>query len=514
MATGNTWQRHTHLRPLAALTLLLALLPPMLGADVRAALPAVAADTPVGGPIISDTTWTLANSPYIVTENVTVTVGVTLTIQAGVVVKFDTNKLLQVDDTLVARGTAANPITFTSSQASPQKSDWGGIKFTDSSVDATFDGVGNYTGGCILEYCTVQYGGSGVRGVIWTDSASPLIDHCAVRHNGSSGVRAVGTSGTPVVIRYNTVSDNSPWDYGGGIYAELSTVTGNTVSGNSTNWYGGGIYASGSTVTGNTVSGNSAHHGGGGICAVDSTVTGNTVSGNSATGDICYGGGIYAAFSMVTGNTVSGNSTNWYGGGIYAVWSKVTGNIVSGNSANLYGGGIYASGSTVTGNTVSGNSTSDSGGGIYATHHFQRPYDNSTVISNTVTANSVPATGQGSGLYYHTYGSPNFLYNTIVGNTAPAGIIGGVAIEGTPQFHHNNLYGNSPYDVAVVTSSDVSGTNNYWGITATAVISAHIYDWYDDSSRGRLLFTPYLQDPDPNAPVLRKVYLPLVLKNH
>jgi hypothetical protein len=121
-------------------------------------------------------------------------------------------------------------------------------------------------------------------------------------------------------------------------------------------------------------------------------------------------------------------------------------------------------------------------------------------MSNTVTANSVSATGQGSGVYF--YGSYDFLYNTIVGNTtiSPTAIIGGVAIEGTPQFHYNNLYGNSNYDVVVLSSSDISGTHNYWGTVSSVDILEQVYDWYDDTSRGRLLYIPYLQNPSPDAP--------------
>ena len=243
----------------------------------------------VGGPIISDTTWTLANSPYIVTSSVQVMTGVTLTIQAGVVVKFNSAKLLQVDGTLIARGTAANLISFTSNQSSPQQGDWGYIYFTDGSTDATFDGAGNYTGGSVLQYSIVEYGGGGV----WAPNAAPHIDHCTVRNNIYGGIRATGTVTTPVVVGNNIVSGNtvtaSGDAYGGGIYAEYGTVSGNTVSGNSASAGGYDAY-------------------GGGIYAEYSTVSGNTVSGNSATGHSTYGGGIYAHGGTVTGNIVTGNS--------------------------------------------------------------------------------------------------------------------------------------------------------------------------------------------------------------
>jgi len=497
---------HAHRRVVGLMVALTVFLSPLLSA-ANGSVRAAPAYTEVGGPIISDATWTLANSPYIVVANVEVWQGVTLTIQPGVVVKFNKDKLLQVNGTLIARGNVANPITFTSNQASSTKGDWKNIKFTDSSTDATFDGAVNYIGGSILEYCMVEYGGNGVGGAVQTDQASPLIDHCTIRDNLSSGIHAAGTSCTPIVIRNNIVSGN--WaHYGGGIYASNSTVMGNSISRNSAGEIGGGIYASDSTVTSNIVSGNGiagawsyeASGLGGGIYASNSTVTGNVVRGNGVTASslhvYTFGGGIYASTSTVMSNIVSGNSLTATGGaiyaaggGIYAVTSTVMSNTVSGNSTNHGGGGIAADSCAVAGNTISGNSARD-GGGISA--------GSSAVISNTVVANT--ATDQGSGVYFS--GSDDFLYNTVVGNTAisPAAIIGGVAIEGAPQFHHNNLYGNANYDVVVLSSQDISGTHNYWGTVATVDILAHVYDWYDNSARGRLLFIPYIQDPDPNAP--------------
>ena len=452
--------------------------------------------TPVGGPIISDTTWTLANSPYIVVANVEVWEGVTLTIEPGVEVRFESEKLLQVKGTLVARGTPGARIVFTSNQPQSQRGDWGNIEFTDSSADATFDAGGSYTGGSVLQHCTVEYAGYGAESAIHAPNAAPFINHCIVRNNDSGGIGVAGTAANSAVISNNTISDNSA-RYGGGIYAYHSRVSGNTVNGNSVgNFdYGGGIYAHFCTVSNNTVSDNSAGYNsyGGGIYAYSSTVSGNTVSGNSVG---YYGGGIYAHSSTVSGNNVSGNSAeyNGRGGGIYAYSSTVSGNTVSGNSAGYYGGGIYAFSSTVSGNVVSGNSAGDygDGGGIYAA--------GGTVLVNTVTANTVATGGQGAGVYNDH--SSDFIGNTIVANSGPATeTIGGVAIYGTPQFHHNNLYDNGPYDVVVLSFSDISGTLNYWGTVDNVDILAQVYDWYDDTSRGRLLYIPYLQDPSPDAPV-------------
>ena len=67
--------------------------------------------TPVSGVINSDTTWTRANSPYNLNGNVLVNSGVTLAIQAGVIINLNAN-YIEVNGTLVARGTSNNRILF------------------------------------------------------------------------------------------------------------------------------------------------------------------------------------------------------------------------------------------------------------------------------------------------------------------------------------------------------------------------------------------------------------------
>ena len=76
--------------------------------------------TYVSGIISSDTTWTEANSPYIVTGNVLVNQNINLIIKPGVTVKFDADKYLQVDGTLYAVATESQMILFTSNKTSPK----------------------------------------------------------------------------------------------------------------------------------------------------------------------------------------------------------------------------------------------------------------------------------------------------------------------------------------------------------------------------------------------------------
>lgn len=103
--------------------------------------------TNVSGAINSDTTWTAANSPYVLNGLVSVSSGVTLTIQPGVVVQGSSQSAnLSVYGSLSALGSSSQPITFTSaSDSAPAQ--WGGIGFQSGSGTST------------LQYVNVRYGG-------------------------------------------------------------------------------------------------------------------------------------------------------------------------------------------------------------------------------------------------------------------------------------------------------------------------------------------------------------------
>jgi len=130
---------------------------------------AALAATEVSGHIADDATWSGVGSPYVVIGSVTVDTGVTLAIEAGVVVKADTGKSICVRGQLDCEGTSENPVVFTSlkddtcggdtnndgAASAPAPGDWHGIEFQDSSTNTQ------------MTNSLIRYGVSGVtlRGV-------------------------------------------------------------------------------------------------------------------------------------------------------------------------------------------------------------------------------------------------------------------------------------------------------------------------------------------------------------
>ena len=107
--------------------------------------------TNVSGGIYSNTTWTKINSPYIVTGNIVLFPGKTLTIEPGVEVKFDGYYNLEVRGTLVAVGTITDSISFVSN-ISLIKGAWDRINI----LNATHNACGWF------KYCIVKYSSFGV----------------------------------------------------------------------------------------------------------------------------------------------------------------------------------------------------------------------------------------------------------------------------------------------------------------------------------------------------------------
>ena len=170
--------------------------------------------TLVSGTINSNTTWTLANSPYVVTNKVTVADGITLTIEPGVVIKHDANDftdIMTVNGTLLAQGTSTEPIIFTDiaddqfggdtndngSATGPHPGDWLGIQ-----IQASSEGTSR------LEYCHFRFGGKGGLGLaaVRISGAAPTINQCTF-FSCEKGLTISG-GGAPIISN-NTFENNS-----------------------------------------------------------------------------------------------------------------------------------------------------------------------------------------------------------------------------------------------------------------------------------------------------------------
>lgn len=396
--------------------------------------------------------------------------------------------------------------------------------------DGIYVSNGQVISNTVCDNVTGGFGGAGIIAV----SSGVMENTVCGNHNG--GIRATG--GT---ISGNTITGNVAAVFGGGIFATSTTIIENNISGNHSSGNGGGIDAEGGTISNNSISGNSADISGGGLSIDGTIVTDNTITDNTATFE---GGGVYAIGGTISDNTLSGNSgrnggalylfsggtatlntihhnttaengtlyiengsasqntiqhntVGDNGGGIYGEITTLSSNTIDDNSAN-FGGGIYATlNSNVSGNTVTNNTAGSDGGGIYA--------DGGTVNGNTVSNNSTPSFGHGLGLYLK--GDPDVHDNTVTNNMVSANntvsvssvdvstTAGGVSIEGQPALHHNDLYGNQPYDAEVVSGDPVNGSLNYWGQIKCKDIPSRIYDGVDLPGRGILRFKPPLYPP-------------------
>ncbi|MDG2322926.1 MAG: hypothetical protein P8M08_05370, partial [Akkermansiaceae bacterium] len=85
--------------------------------------------------ITSDAQWTLSDSPVSVTEKVIIRPGATLVVDAGVTVMLAEDAAILVEGSLLANGTANEPILFTRAAGS---NGWPGIEFSGARVWNTF----------------------------------------------------------------------------------------------------------------------------------------------------------------------------------------------------------------------------------------------------------------------------------------------------------------------------------------------------------------------------------------
>jgi len=365
--------------------------------------PSVSA-TYVEGPISQDTTWTLADSPYVVTKDIVVNPGVTLTIMPRVEVRFGGFFCLTVEGILSASGTLDKPITFTSNKIQPQKGDWNTIKFKSAQKST-------------ITYSFLSY----ATNALSIENGNVDIQYCQISNNLQSGIYATGEN--QALIRGNTLQSNQ---------------NGILVTGNST-----GVDISDNEVFSNSQSGIYLHayalaeakrdfdQARASILIHGVFIYGNNVSHNQ--------NGIYLHSDAVANASVYYETSAFADASIYNV--TVSNNMVMLNTASgirLYSQTTewlypfrrwvaYADANASTNATILGNNLSANLKGIYVSGR----------ATANVTRNSV------------SYGTYGVFFEQARDNAA----------------NYNDIYGNA-YGMNVSAEASANAEHNYWGDTS------------------------------------------------
>ena len=442
--------------------------------------------TYISGFISANTTWDLAGSPYIVNGNALLSNGYTLTINPGVVVKFDSLKALQIDGKLIAIGTPQNRITFTSNRPTPHVGDWAVIHFADQSENAIFDNIGNYISGSIMKFCDVFYGGGIGDGEINIESSSPYFSHCNIMNSSASGI-----CGMNVVFEIDSSAIKNCNDYGIAITnPNLDTccfkINADTIE---NNLKGGILLNSGNQdigiypkhITNNYFISNGIN---GEVGAIDATncdfnnllISDNYFFNNASLHSII-------GFDQLKNDTIKCNrfiKNQANEGCIFLENSDgmIFDNIFEENSGNCAVIWTMFSNLSFSNNYIANNSSGSIYGNCYfyiyePTNTLITPnfyIDHNTFFNNTgISTIQIRASSSGNSnlnflfMKYNNFTNPNIQY----------------------EFYNSSFYGNP----------NIHAENNYWGSTNTQHIDSVIYDYFDYANQSVVYYMPILTSP-------------------
>ena len=292
-----------------ALSLIALLLsfPIPLGGVVRAG------PTSVSGTLTTNTTWSPSGSPYLVTGDILVPSGITLTVEPGVQVRFDktppASHSIVVAGTIISVGRPDLHVTFTSNDAFPDRNDWVSIRL-DQSAGSVFEWTEFSWGSTTLDirHCSPRVANntileSGLRAIqVLGPNADPVIENNTIATQLFNERTGIITQDANPTIRNNVLTDNYF-----GIYVYLGgqpLILNNAIR---NGWVGLIVVSSSPVVTNNVIEGNGlADYGGTGALFVDSAVTlrDNIIRNNGVGVDIPYNS--KETFPLSHGNVVNG----------------------------------------------------------------------------------------------------------------------------------------------------------------------------------------------------------------
>jgi parallel beta-helix repeat protein len=260
--------------------------------------------TYVEGAITKDTLWTLVDSPFVISNNVTVYPNATLTIERGVEVRFGGDFSLIINGKLIANGTQDKTIIFTSNKYQPQMGDWNTIEFSGAQPSQ-------------LAFCSIEYATNGIT----TENGNVAIRNSVIANNYQYGISIANSTAQ---IQANEIANNSQ----SGVYVSgynQVTIQNNTIKSNADGIFLDGTTASGINIRQNLVLSNTQSGIHLNAMAYSSlTILYNILSANEK--------GFYIsgnARTQITNNSISYNNIGFLyatGQGHQAHWNDIYGN--------------------------------------------------------------------------------------------------------------------------------------------------------------------------------------------
>jgi hypothetical protein len=424
-----------------------------------------AASTEVTSIINSNTTWTKAGSPYELHGPVAILPGATLTIEAGATVNFNTN-YLQVNGTLIAKGTSTQRITFNN----------GFIAFTPDAVG--WDEQTN--SGSIIEnadftqnYDTQRYRYPTqltVEGACPKLSGLKNVDAATIADGGGSQTVTGNQIWHLIIHGAQTINDND--------IDNLEAYGAQCITHNELRR----LYAEGTQrITDNAINGTVTVHG---SCQV---------SANSIEQSLSLGGSD-GSRPVISYNTIKGGLAGYSDSPL--IWSNDISYAPLSDDSSVIKlsckGQALIENNHLTGLVTSEYSYHDDWYGVrwvtagpfsiaYGIHISGNAQIKNNAISGCTKADVLVNSGN------TTIASNSLNGKGIILNSPNA------------QINYNNFHeGGGIYLWGKATGS-IDATNNWWGTTNTVQIDDAIYDYTDDFNLGKVTYEPFLNAPNPDA---------------